>query len=145
MIDFNKKASVLIIEDELEIAELIKNYLEEFDFQVLMASSRNEAFFKINNQKFDCIVCDIKLANNDITPVLNEIRSNEKGNNFGVPIIIHSGNVTGQILKKNKNIIKGVLVKPAPTNDLLQMIKTSIKNDRKRLKAEKAAKRQKSS
>ena len=121
-----KKFSILIIEDEKDIAELIKDYFEECNYQVLVAHSRNEAFFKINNQTFDLILSDIKLNTNDVFPILKELEVNEKSPNHGVPIIIHSGHVTGPIIRKHKSIIKAVMVKP--TNKFRRIGRKSHRN-----------------
>lgn len=122
-----KKKAILIIEDELDIAELMKDYLEHNEFKVLIAKSRNEAFFKINNQKFDCIISDINLNQADVVPVLKELSSNPKGMNFGVPVVIHSAFVTGPVIKKHRDIIKAVHVKPTSSEDLVNSIKALLK------------------
>ena len=118
--------TILLIEDEVDIAELMKDYLESNKYKVLVAATRNEAFFKINNQKFDCIISDISLRQSDVTPVLKELKTNQLGLNYKVPVIIHSGNVTGVILKQNKDLIKAVFVKPSSTQDIVKSLQSLI-------------------
>lgn len=118
-----EKETILIIEDEKDIAELMKEYLEKNHYKVLLASSRNEAFFKIGNQKFDCIISDIKLNQNDVLPIFKELQTNQKGMNYQVPVIIHSGHVTSQVITKHRNIIKAVHVKPTSSAEIIGSIK----------------------
>ena len=131
-----KKFSILIIEDEKDIAELIKDYFEESNYQVLMAHSRNEAFFKINNQTFDLILSDIKLNTNDVVPILKELQINEKSLNHGVPIVIHSAHVTGPIIRKHKSIIKAVMVKPTNSEELVEKVTQIINLDKLKVKVQ---------
>lgn len=118
--------TILLIEDEIDILELLKQYLEMNHYKVLTAGTRNEAFFKINNQKFDCIISDISLRFNDVTPVLKELKTNSKGMNFGVPILIHSAHVTSKIINQFKDIIKAVHVKPTSTEIMISTMKKLI-------------------
>ena len=126
-----KKNTVLLIEDERDIADIMKEYFERHNINLLVSHTRTDAFFKINNQKFDCIVSDIKLDQNDVIPVFNELRTNQKGLNYNVPVIVHSGNVTGEILKDNKSIIKAVFVKPNGAEEIIESVKNLIRKPKK--------------
>ncbi len=52
---------VLYIEDEKEIAQMIKDELEELSVNVLTSDTYNDAYSKASNQKFDIIIADIHL------------------------------------------------------------------------------------
>jgi DNA-binding response OmpR family regulator len=54
-------AKILIIEDELEIAELEKDYLEMSDFEVEIADNGDTGLEKALSGEYSLIICDIML------------------------------------------------------------------------------------
>src|SRR5258708_5532807 len=67
-------ASVLVIEDEAAIRDWLVRGLPTRGFKTATASDGPEALEKINHQKFDLIVCDIKMPGQDGVSVLKEIK-----------------------------------------------------------------------
>ena len=53
---------ILIIEDEIEIANSIKNYLSSNDFVCESASTLKIAIEKIDLHSYDCILLDLMLT-----------------------------------------------------------------------------------
>ena len=54
------KAKILIVDDEVDIAELVAEFLE-VNYQVVMANNVTEACAKISENQFDIIVTDLHL------------------------------------------------------------------------------------
>lgn len=79
------KALVLIVEDEIEIAELIKLYLENEGFTALHAETAEAAADILNQQAVDIIVLDINLPGMDGFEFLQMIRKN-----YMLPVVIVS-------------------------------------------------------
>ena len=78
-------SKILIIEDEIEIADLEKDYLELSGFEVQIANDGVKGLEMALNEKFDLIILDLMLPGIDGFEVCKEIR--EKKN---LPIIMVS-------------------------------------------------------
>lgn len=76
---------ILMIEDDLELAEILTEYLEQFDMQVTVADDPYIGISKLNIEKFDLLILDLTLPGIDGLEVCKEIR--EKNS---IPIIISS-------------------------------------------------------
>lgn len=76
---------ILMIEDDLELAEILSEYLNSFDMDVTVAEDPYIGISKINLQKYDLVILDLTLPGLDGLEVCKEIRKNNT-----VPIIISS-------------------------------------------------------
>lgn len=68
----NKK--VLIIEDETELADIIRDYLKKDNFEVIICNSGNEALTIFNKVQPDIILLDLMLPGIDGLEILRNIR-----------------------------------------------------------------------
>ena len=69
---------ILIIEDEIEIATSIKNYLSSNDFVCESASTLKIAIEKIDLYSYDCILLDLMLTDGDGFKVLKVLKKQNK-------------------------------------------------------------------
>lgn len=69
---------ILIIEDEIEIATSIKNYLSSNDFVCESASTLKIAIEKIDLYSYDCILLDLMLTDGDGFKILEILKSQNK-------------------------------------------------------------------
>lgn len=69
---------ILIIEDEIEIAMSIKNYLSSNDFVCESASSLKVAIEKIDLYSYDCILLDLMLTDGDGFKILELLKKQSK-------------------------------------------------------------------
>ncbi len=77
------KAHILIVDDDDRIRDLVKQYLNDYDFLVTTANNAEDAKQKINIIKFDLIVLDIMMPGQSGLEFTNE---NKK--KIGTPIIL---------------------------------------------------------
>lgn len=77
--------TVLMIEDDLELAEILTEYLEPFDIQITTADDPYIGLSTLDTQKFDLVILDLTLPGIDGLEVCKEIRKRHT-----VPIIISS-------------------------------------------------------
>ncbi len=56
---------ILIVEDELPIAELEKDYLELSGFEVVICSDGTEGMKMATTEKFDMVILDLMLPGTD--------------------------------------------------------------------------------
>jgi Response regulators consisting of a CheY-like receiver domain and a winged-helix DNA-binding domain len=68
------RKSILIVEDELRIRFLLRDYLMKEDFNVLEASNGEEGLFIFSTQKIDLILLDIMMPVMDGMTMLEKLR-----------------------------------------------------------------------
>jgi two-component system OmpR family response regulator len=76
---------ILMIEDDLELAEILTEYLEQFDIQVTTAEDPFMGLSTLSVEPFDLIILDLTLPGIDGLDVCKEIRKK-----YSIPIIISS-------------------------------------------------------
>lgn len=115
---------ILIVEDELIIAEDVKNSLEKRGFEVLgIAMDYEEAISILKNKKPDLILLDVNLNSSkdgiDLANVINEF--------YGIPFIFttsYSDSSTLERAKKTNPI--NYLVKPFKEEQLIAAIEIAL-------------------
>ena len=88
------KQKILIIEDEVAIQNILKNYLEDVGYVVEVADDGMEGYSKFQNGDFELILLDIMMPKIDGYVVLEMIR---KESNIPVMMITAMGEVVDQI------------------------------------------------
>ena len=72
---------ILLIEDESDLLEIIKQYLEKEKYVVETAISFNDAILKIEDYDYDCILLDIMLPDGNGLSVLERLKELHKQEN----------------------------------------------------------------
>ena len=76
-------STVLVVEDELRIARLVRDYLEHAGFQVLVAGDGDAAVSSVRASRPDLVVLDLGLPRRDGLDVIRELRRTTN-----VPIVV---------------------------------------------------------
>jgi two-component system alkaline phosphatase synthesis response regulator PhoP len=66
--------TILVVEDEMKIARLVRDYLEHAGFEVLVAGDGDSAMSSVRGAKPDLVVLDLGLPGRDGLDVTREIR-----------------------------------------------------------------------
>lgn len=103
------KAKLLIVDDEKECTELLKNYFVRKGCNVDTALSGEEAILKVKNDKPDIVVLDIKMKGVDGIIVLKTIKDIDKSIIVIMTSVISDEQVVKEAMKLGAN---GYLVKP---------------------------------
>ena len=74
---------ILIVEDDLDIQDLLRNFLQEVGYEITIASDGMEAIALFSSARFDLILLDIMLPKIDGFTVCELIRKQSQ-----VPIIM---------------------------------------------------------
>ncbi|AOY78126.1 response regulator transcription factor [Clostridium formicaceticum] len=113
---------ILIIEDDISIAELERDYLEINGFQVEIENSGDQGMFRAVNQNYDLIILDLMLPKVDGFEICRQIR-NEKN----TPILMVSAK------KEDIDKIRGLglgaddyMTKPFSPGELVARVKAHI-------------------
>lgn len=67
--------TILIIDDDLDISQLLKSFLEKNQFKAEYVSSGEKAVEHIKNKKIDLILCDYRLPDIEGIDLLKKIKS----------------------------------------------------------------------
>ncbi len=76
---------ILMIEDDAELAEILTEYLEQFDMKVTNIEDPFLGLSTLNTQEFDLVILDLTLPGLDGLEVCSDIRKR-----YDIPIIISS-------------------------------------------------------
>ena len=113
---------ILIIEDELEIAELEKDYLEINGFQVTLEYTGDSGLQRATTESFDLIILDLMLPGIDGFEICKEIRKSQN-----IPILMVSAK------KDDIDKIRGLglgaddyMTKPFSPNELVARVKAHL-------------------
>lgn len=118
--------NILIIEDDIDIAELITYNLEKSGFKVHHAANANEGLIILDEVACDIILLDLMLPGLKGMEFLKIIRSSEKNEN--IPVIIISAKTSEQdIISGLNNGADDYLPKPFSMEMLLAKINTVLR------------------
>ena len=119
--------NILIVDDEREIRELIKEYMSVGDFKVYDASDGLMALKLVDELAIDLVILDVMMPKMDGWHVCREIRKNSK-----IPIIMLSAR--GEEYDKLLGFELGVddyVVKPFSPKELMARMRAVLARDRK--------------
>ncbi len=81
---------VLVVEDDQEIRNLLKNFLVENGFEVDEAKDGNIASDKISGEQYDIILMDMMLPFKSGDVLIKELRDSKDAKKAGTPVIVLS-------------------------------------------------------
>ncbi|WP_298828731.1 PAS domain-containing sensor histidine kinase [uncultured Piscinibacter sp.] len=118
-------ARVLVVDDEAEIAELMRAMLESAGFEVATAESGAVALELLEEARFDAIVCDLRMPDMDGTALWREV--NERQPSLARRLLF----VTGDMLSPGAEAFLaesgcGSLDKPFGRADLVDRVTTLL-------------------
>ena len=109
----------LIVDDEQEIREILKNYLESFGLEVTLAQDGDIALENLKKQRFDFLITDLKMPSMGGEELLKKTK--ELGITNTKLIIITGGIITEYTKKQRamlKNIADSYIKKPFSKEDI---------------------------
>lgn len=130
-----KKLSVLVVDDEADIREILKTFLEMmeiFDF-IIEASDGAEAFSRCQIQQFDLIITDLMMPKvKGITFIENMLKKEKKlQERDRSSFIILSGNVTNTEVGHAVGLgIKNIIIKPCSSEQLMEKVKVVLASEK---------------
>lgn len=117
------RQKILIVDDEENICELVRLYIEKDGFKAVIAGNGNEALAKFDSEKPDLILLDIMLPGKDGWQVCREIRAQSN-----VPIIMLTAK--GETFDKVLGLELGAddyVVKPFEPKELIARIRAVLR------------------
>lgn len=119
----NRHKNILIVEDEYDIARIVKDYLNKNGYEATIANNGKEALYFIELLNPEFVILDIMLPDVDGIELCRQIR--EKNN---VPILILSarGSNTDKVLGLGFGA-DDYMTKPFSLSELLARIKSNLR------------------
>jgi DNA-binding response OmpR family regulator len=115
---------LLIVEDEYDLADLMKELFEDIDYKVTVCNDGEEGEYYATNYEFDAMILDIMLPGKNGWEILESVR--EKGIN--TPIIMLTA--LGEIEDRVKGLNHGAddyLPKPCDPRELIARVQSAIR------------------
>ncbi len=120
---------VLVVDDEVKLQEVIKDYCEAEGYTVACAENGKIALEKLNNEDFDILILDVMMPEMDGFTMLKELKDNKK-----IPTIVLSAR--GEEYDKLQGFDLGVddyVTKPFSPKELIARIKAVSKRSVKKM------------
>jgi len=118
---------ILLIEDQIKVAEALRHGLETERFNVSVATTGEEGFYLISSQVFDLLILDLMLPGRDGLEILRTLRN--RGQDTPVIILSARDAVQDRVLGLNLGA-DDYLVKPFAFEELLTRIRSLFRRGR---------------
>jgi CheY-like chemotaxis protein len=112
-------STILVIDDETGIVQLIRQALTRFGYHVETAADGMEGIQKFDDGNFDIVITDIRMPGIDGNGVAAHIR---KSNKQSIPVIA----ISGTPWELEANNFDMVLPKPFPLKNLVESIRAFV-------------------
>ncbi len=120
---------ILIVDDEYEVAEVVKKMLQSRGFTVIAAHSGEECLQQLQKEKVDLILLDILMPRMDGWETLKKIKSNEKWKDIPVSMLTALPLTPDDTKDKPINLIENYIVKPFSKKNLVQKIEDILERE----------------
>jgi len=118
-------ASILVVDDERNIREVVASILKMEGYAVLQAESYEQAIDKLDTERVDLVLVDILLGGKSGIDVLNEVYTR----NTGCPVIIMTGAPSIETASDAVRLgADNYITKPFSDDTLLNAIRLSLRN-----------------
>ena len=118
--------SILIIEDDVAFATMLKTFFEKRDYKVETAFTAGDSFKKLMTQSFEVILTDVRLPDKDGLEILMEVK--EKYPNTQVIVMTNYAEIN-MAVKAMKNGAFDYVSKPFQPEAILQTIKNALSSE----------------
>jgi len=118
---------ILVVEDELKVANALKEGLEDEHYEVVVAHTGEDAFFRITTEKFDLILLDLMLPGRDGLQILASVR--KSGIETPVLLLTARDSLEDRVTGLNSGA-DDYLVKPFAFAELVARIRALLRRGR---------------
>ena len=113
------KRNILVVDDEEEIREIIREFLETLGYNVVEAANGEEAIIAISKTQFNLVITDIRMPKMNGLKLLRNIKTYKPS----LPVILMTGYQPSKTQEQNLSArADGYLLKPFSLNSLRQAI-----------------------
>ncbi|MBN8828333.1 MAG: sigma-54-dependent Fis family transcriptional regulator [Sphingobacteriia bacterium] len=118
-------STILVVDDEKDIREIVQDILEDEGFKVIVASDGLDAIKKFNENNISTVLLDIWLEGSEIDGL--GVLENIQAENSDIPVIMISGHATIEVAVQSiKMGAYDFIEKPLSTDKLLNILRRAI-------------------
>lgn len=111
---------ILVVDDEHEFLELMMNRLQKRGFTVDVAPSGEQALERVEKERFDAMVLDVKMPGMDGIEVLRRVKQLRPQ----MPVLLLTGHASVEVAMTGVETgAVDYLLKPVPINDLIMRLR----------------------
>src|SRR5215472_5009914 len=118
---------ILIVEDEVKVANALKEGFEHERYEAVVAHTGEDAFFRINTERFDVILLDVMLPGRDGLQILTSIR--KQGIDTPVLLLTARDTLEDRVAGLNSGA-DDYLIKPFAFEELLARVRALLRRGR---------------
>jgi two-component system copper resistance phosphate regulon response regulator CusR len=122
-----RQMRILVVGDETKVAQALREGLERENYEVAVAATGEEGFFRVNAEEFDLVILDVMLPGRDGLEVLSTLR--KRG--LETPVLILTAR--DAIEDRVQGLDRGAddyLVKPFALPELLARVRARLRRGR---------------
>lgn len=120
-------AKILVVDDEKSIRDALSDILSEEKYEVLTAEDGEDGWAKLEQEKIDLVLCDIKMPKMDGMELLN--KTSEEG--LDVPFVMISAHGTiDTAVEATKKGAYDFIQKPPDLNRILLTVRNALDNSK---------------
>ncbi len=116
------KAKILVVDDDSNLLDLLVDTLTTVGYQTVGAPGGAEALVKLNEEKFDLMISDIKMPGIDGLQLLKKVRRHYPQ----LPVLFITGVASPEIIGRASP--DGFLAKPFRINHMEELIESTLNN-----------------
>lgn len=120
---------ILIVEDDADIREMFAEELHRVGYKTLSCSTTLDACRMLANQRFDCIILDMRLERGAGDQIVLLLRREPLGFNYTTPIVVVSGELSAEVVHRIKSSVSAFFVKPFDLAAVLAKVSSICDND----------------
>lgn len=120
------KPQILIVEDELEFAKMVKLRLEFAGFHVIIADDTDTGIQTMRNEEVDLLILDLMMPGGGGFVLLDAIKDDPEKSK--IPVIILTGKTIDDEVKEKSDMfnVASVVIKPYDSKQFVEKIKTLL-------------------
>lgn len=112
---------ILIVDDNPNMASLLSDMLEVFDYQSIQAGDGDIALTELDKQKFSMVITDMRMPNMTGMELMEKIKDKQPN----LPVVLISG-YTVKELKSDDFKPDGFLAKPFMMSDIEKLLNSLL-------------------
>ncbi|PCI27861.1 MAG: two-component system response regulator [SAR324 cluster bacterium] len=118
--------SILVIDDSLSVRNVVRNTLESSDYEVTEAFDGMDALEKLEQKRFNLVLCDVNMPRMDGITFLKELKNKPK-HKFTPVIMLTTESQASKMQEGKAAGAKAWIVKPFKPDQLLSAISKLIR------------------
>lgn len=115
---------ILIVDDRHDILSFLKWELKQAGVLSMQADNTEDAIELLKEVEFEAIFLDIVLGQSNSSEIVDYIRSSSNAVNPGLKVILMSGLIDKEFMKKHNQKFYKILEKPFVDKDVQDIIET---------------------